>query len=206
MNSRTNTRLKTGNHRPCGWLAGVCCACVLLTMVSCSRGYIPRPYGYPRIQIPDTAYSFFSGDRLPYAFDLSDNAVVIYKTEPGEKYWIDIFYPTLNASIHCSYKPVNGDLAALADDAQKFVYKHASRADAIPEIGFEHPEERVYGVLYELYGHTASPVQFVLTDSVTHFFRGALYFNSAPNQDSIAPVLDYVREDIMRLIESFEWR
>ena len=44
------------------------------------------------------------------------------------------------------------------------------------------------------------------TDSTEHFFRGALYFNCQPNQDSIAPMLDYMREDIVRLMESFEWR
>jgi len=49
-------------------------------------------------------------------------------------------------------------------------------------------------------------VQFVLTDSVDYFFRGALYFDTRPNKDSIAPVLDFIYQDIVTLMESFEYK
>ena len=49
-------------------------------------------------------------------------------------------------------------------------------------------------------------MQFWITDSTTHYVRGALYFNVAPNPDSIAPVDEYIREDIRHLIESFRWK
>ena len=65
---------------------------------------------------------------------------------------------------------------------------------------------KVYGILYDLTGNTASSVQFILTDSVKHFFRGALYFENVPNKDSIAPMSAYIREDVIRLMESFEWK
>ena len=64
----------------------------------------------------------------------------------------------------------------------------------------------MHGILYDLKGNTASNVQFVLTDSTKHFFRGALYFNNVPNKDSIAPMSDYIREDIIHIMESFEWK
>ncbi|MHB9056531.1 MAG: gliding motility lipoprotein GldD, partial [Paludibacteraceae bacterium] len=86
------------------------------------------------------------------------------------------------------------------------VYKHTVRADGITETPFENPGKRVFGILYELTGNTASPVQFVLTDSTKHFFRGALYFDNVPNKDSIAPMSEYVREDIVHMMESFEWK
>ena len=44
------------------------------------------------------------------------------------------------------------------------------------------------------------------TDSVKHYLRGALYFNVEPNKDSLAPVLQFVKEDINVLIESFNWK
>ena len=55
-------------------------------------------------------------------------------------------------------------------------------------------------------GNAASPVQFFISDSIRHFIRGALYFNALPNPDSIAPVSTYVEQDIIRLIESLEWK
>ena len=124
----------------------------------------------------------------------------------GERFWIDINYPELNASVYCSYKPVNGNLIDLLEDTRRIVYKHSVKADGIGEKVFEKPEKNVHGILYDLKGNTASSVQFILTDSSRNFFRGALYFNNVPNKDSIAPMANYIREDIIRLMESFEWK
>ena len=178
----------------------------LLCLNSCKKAYAPKPYGYVRIAIPDTAYHTFDSIGYPYTFHVSDNASVTPKIENNEHYWLDILYPQFKATIHCSYKPIQNNLYELSQESQKFVYKHAQMASAIPEQGYENPDLNVYGVLYEIQGNTASPYQFVLTDSTNHFFRGALYFNSAPNQDSLAPVIDYMRLDIIELIESFSWK
>ena len=181
-------------------------SCLAVITISCNKTYTPKPYGYVRIDIPDTSFSSFSPENYPYCFRLSDNATIEYKTENGEKYWLDILYPRFNARIHCSYKPINNNLYLLTQESEKFVYKHAQMANSIPEQGYENPDKQVYGVLYEIQGNTASPYQFVLTDSTHHFFRGALYFNCTPNQDSLAPVVNYMRTDIVELIESFNWK
>lgn len=176
------------------------------TLIGCRQNVVPKPYGYFRIAIPDTAYTQYAPQGYPYAFSLSDNAVVRPHTHKGDAYWIDIDYAGLNITIHCSYKPVHGNLRALSRDAQEFLYKHATIATSIPEQGFENPDARVWGVYYELNGNTATPIQFYLTDSVRHFFRGAVYCNTIPNQDSLAPVYDYMRADVRRLMESFTWQ
>ena len=119
---------------------------------------------------------------------------------------MDIVYPDFDVRIHCSYKTIEGNLRELSDDAQSFVYKHAGMADAIPEQGFENPGRQVYGVLYALEGNTASPYQFYLTDSLHHFFRGAVYFNCVPQQDSLSPVVNYLEKDVRRIVESFSWQ
>ncbi len=183
----------------------------MLVLVGCKEASVPKPRGYFRIDIPEAEYQDLGqktkdkGQRTPYFFEYSAHAIAEPRQEPGERYWIDIVYPQYNAQIHCSYKPVQGRLRMLSDDAQDFVYKHAGKATAIPEQGFVNEIDRVYGVYYELQGNTASPVQFYLTDSTRHFFRGALYFNCAPNQDSLAPVIDFIREDVRHMMESFQW-
>jgi len=143
---------------------------------------------------------------LPYRFDLPKNARLINRKTVGENYWIDLYYPKLNASIYCSYKPVHGNLINLLEDTRKIVYKHSVRADGIGEKVFENTGKNVHGILYDLKGNTASSVQFILTDSTHNFFRGALYFNNVPNKDSIAPMAKYIREDVIRIMESFEWK
>lgn len=178
---------------------------LLLLSVSCRQSYTPRPYGYYRVTIPAHAYKPVQHQALPYRFDISQLSEATPHPMQGENYWLDIRYPSLKADIHCSYKTITGNLAQLSEDARRFVYAHSDRADNIAEHLFEHPERRVYGILYDLKGNVASPVQFVITDSTRHFFRGALYFETVPNKDSIAPMLEYVREDIVHLMESFEW-
>jgi gliding motility-associated lipoprotein GldD len=108
--------------------------------------------------------------------------------------------------IYLTYKPVENDLNTHLEDSREFVYKHTVMADAIEEIRFENDSLNVYGILYELSGNTASAVQFFLTDSTSHFLRGSLYFNVPPNKDSLAPVIDFIRDDIVYLMESFQWK
>ena len=186
---------------------------MLITCVACNHVSTPKPYAYPRITTPDTAYIPFeisyikhhtSNIKYPYTFALSTNAVVQPRTE--EPYWIDLYYPQLNATIHCSYKPVRHNLRELTNDALDLVYRNANFASAIPEQAYSHPEAHVYGVLFDLEGNTASSCQFFITDSTRHFFRASVYCNCRPNADSLAPVYNYLRTDIVKMIESFEWQ
>lgn len=176
-----------------------------LMLLSCSRPVAPKPYGYYRITLPEHSYQLFEQNSYPYSFLYSSSATIQPVQYENERYWINIVYPTLNASIHCSYKPVRGNLRQLTDDAWEFVFNHAIKASAIPEHAYENPEARTYGVFCELKGNTASPMQFFLTDSTRHFFRGAVYFNCVPNQDSLAPVIEYMQEDVLNLIETLRW-
>lgn len=179
---------------------------LIVTLVSCSNNSVPKPYGYFRVDMPQHEYRTMDTLGLPYKFDMALSANVTNHENKSENFWIDLNYPYLNASIYCSYKPINGNLIELLEDTRHIVYKHSIKADGITEKVFESPERHVYGILYDLKGNTASSVQFVLTDSVRHFFRGALYFNNVPNKDSIAPMSRYIREDIIRMMESFEWK
>lgn len=178
----------------------------LFFLMSCGKTTIPRPYGYFRVDLPLHVYKKFDSVSLPYSFEKSVIAQVKPRIEKGSDYWIDIIYPSLNASVYCSYKPVHNDLINLLEDTRKIVYKHTVRADAIDEKVFENREKHVYGIFYDLTGNTASQVQFILTDSVKHFFRAALYFENVPNKDSIAPMAEYVKQDMIRMMESFEWK
>ena len=179
---------------------------VVLLCVSCTKVSTPKPYGYYRIAIPDTSYvafdTRFSG--WPYTFALSGNAVP--QPRQDEPYWLNIYYPALDATIHCSYKPVRNNLRELSNDALEFVYRNASFANAIPEREYSHPEAKVYGVLFDLEGNTASSCQFFITDSTRHFFRASVYCNCPPNADSLAPVYEYLRKDVIKMVETFEWR
>jgi len=129
---------------------------------------------------------------------------LVADNEKGE--WLNICYPGLNATIYCSYFSMNPAMFVdISEDNRKLVYRHALKANAVTEISFSNSADKVYGVFYNLEGNVATPVQFTLTDSTKNFFRASLLFNNIPNQDSITPTLNFIKEDIKQLMESFRW-
>lgn len=169
--------------------------------------YVPKPRGYYRIDFPKHEYQTVDC-KVPYSFEYPTYATFDLRnsTNAEERYWGDVNFKSLNAKLYLSYKSVSHNLEQYVSDAHNFVYKHTIKADAISETPFDNAENKVYGLLYEISGDAASNVQFYLTDSTRNFVRGALYFNAVPNKDSLAPVLDFLNEDIKHLIESFSWK
>jgi len=60
-------------------------------------------------------------------------------------------------------------------------------------------------VIAELEGEVPSQFQFTITDSSQHFLRGALYFNTKVQNDSLAPAIEYMKLDMMQIINTLEW-
>lgn len=175
----------------------------VILCISCKDEYIPKPKGYFRIDLPEKAYASYS-DVCPFSFEYSVNSMIIYAKK--DSCWVNLYYPQFDAMIYLTYKQVAGQLDKHIDDTHEMAYKHTIKADAINEFFFPYPDKKVYAILYEIKGDAASPVNFYLTDSTENFVRGALYFNVAPNKDSLKPVIDFVTEDIAHLIETFEWK
>jgi len=178
---------------------------LVFMLAACGQNYTPKPYGYFRVYLPAHEYVPFESE-MPFQFENSNIATINKRSEPHEKYWFDLQYPQFNATVHVSYKSINGNFRSLTEDARRFVYKHSVKADNIAETAFNNEAKHVHGILYDLKGNTASNLQFILTDSTRHFLRGALYFDNVPNKDSIAPIANYIRADMVRLMESFEWK
>jgi gliding motility-associated lipoprotein GldD len=180
---------------------------VIFIFGSCSGGdYNPKPRGYFRIDFPERVYNRYEGD-CPYSFMYPGFATISDDdSRIAEPCWINIDFPEFRGRLHISYKSVETDLVDLMEDSRKLAFRHSVKADAIEEKLFINEKDRVYGVMFDIRGNSASAIQFFLTDSTNHFFRGALYFNVHPNKDSLAPVIDYFREDILYLIETFAWK
>jgi gliding motility-associated lipoprotein GldD len=179
---------------------------LFFSVVACNRQETPKPRGYYRISFPTKNYVSLNRP-LPYNFLIPIYAVVtpdIYNL--AEKEWITIEVPANNAQIHISYKKINGDLSRLIEESRGMVYDHVQKASAINQQIFVNREKKIYGTLYTLKGNAASQMQFYLTDSVKNFLRGALYIKELPNYDSLRPVISFLSEDVIKMIETAEWR
>ena len=174
---------------------------------SCGKtDYVPKPEAYFRIDLPEKEYVVLKGD-YPYVFEYPKYAhIVHYEKNAEHPYWMNIVFPDYKAKIHISFDERKSGVNELLEEARRLAYKHTVKADAIGEKTFYDYENRVYGILYDIKGDAASSAQFFLTDSTSRFFRGALYFNAQPNKDSIKPVLNFFKEDIIHLIETLKWQ
>jgi gliding motility-associated lipoprotein GldD len=177
----------------------------------CNEVSVPKPKGYFRIDLPPKEYTIFNQNgqtaNIPLKFEYPVYGIISDKgndhSEPG---WFNIEFPRFKARIYFTYKDVGGDLAGLIEQTYTMnVKNHITKADAINEMVIDDKANRVFGILYDLKGNTASAVQFYVTDSTSHYLRGSLYFESEPNADSLAPVIEFFREDVIHLIETLKW-
>jgi gliding motility-associated lipoprotein GldD len=177
----------------------------LVVVSSCKRHFTPKPRGYPRINFPEHIYSRYN-TFCPFNFEYPRIASIKRdSSKNAEPCWFNIEYPSFKAKVYISYKSINHNLVALLDDSRTFVYNHVSMAEAIDEKVISHPEHNVYGLMYDLKGNAASSFQFFATDSLHHFIRASLYFNTRPNYDSLAPIIAYIRQDMVHMIETMQW-
>jgi gliding motility-associated lipoprotein GldD len=179
----------------------------LFGLFSCEQPYTPKPRGYFRIDLPKKEYILFD-TTFPYSFEYPVYSNITGDPQsPNEKYWINLNFPSFKATVHISYKPVDGNLATYLEDAHTLVTKHIAKADAISDSLIIDRNKNLFGLAYTLEGNgAASPYQFFLTDSSSNFVRGALYFNTVPNNDSLEPVINFIKDDILYLIDTFNWK
>lgn len=179
----------------------------ILLLVSCGDNPTPKPRGYFRINLPEREYILLDSV-YPYSFEYPAYATITKDIHaPAEANWINIDFPRFKGRLHLSYKKVNNNLGQYTEDAHSLVMKHIPKASAIEEVRIVNSDRRVYGLVYDIKGTgAASTYQFYVTDSTSHFLRGALYFSVLPNNDSLAPVIGFIKEDIQHMLETLKWK
>ncbi|MBP7511245.1 MAG: gliding motility lipoprotein GldD [Bacteroidia bacterium] len=181
---------------------------IALFILGCgdSNQTTPRQRGFQRIEFPEKSYSRLKLENCNYSFELPSYAEVKLDPYPNaEECWYNVYYKPFGATLHLSYRHIKDrkDLFKLLNDSREMVFKHVMKADQIVENYIN--SNNVQGIFYELDGSTATNAQFYVTDSTNHFLRGSLYFNGKTNQDSIAPVLKFIKKDMLKLIETLNW-
>jgi gliding motility-associated lipoprotein GldD len=184
----------------------------LILIAACNSDYPYRPRGYFKIALPPKSYQKFDKPGFPYTFEYPIYATIIQDTSffeqrPENPYWINIDFPQFGGRIHLSYKQIGPNkFDSLVNDAFTLSYKqHTYKASAIDPELFTTPNGSS-GVYFNLRGNTATANQFFITDSTRHFLRGALYFAATPNEDSLRPVNQFLRQDVEHLINTVQWR
>lgn len=181
---------------------------LLFVLGSCGSDYLPKPKGYNRIDLPERGFTSLIND-VPYSFEHSVHA----KVEPdsfnlAEKSWINLNYESLGGKVHLTYLALDTDgkdIKTVVNDAINLTAKHQIKAYGIEESMMVTPKGYT-GVVAELSGEVPTQFQFFVTDSTKNFLRGALYFNTAMKNDSLAPAIEYIKVDMIHLINTLEFK
>jgi gliding motility-associated lipoprotein GldD len=172
--------------------------------------FIPKPYGYFRIELPEQSYTKLEG-YFPYSFEHSKYAKVVKNTsQNAEEYWITLKYePTSVAEIHITYKEVKNEpklFMEYVNDAHKITFNeiNTARSSAIDQVIDSKNGNGIVFTISE--GEVPTVFNYWVSDSSTHFLRAAMYVPTSSQNDSLAPILKYTKEDMMHMLETFEWK
>ena len=170
------------------------------------KTHVPKPVGYMRTDLPEHFYEPIDSN-CQYLFNKSTLAA-IETPKPQNACNKNLVYKKFNAKLHLTYVSIdsNKTLYKLIEDSRNFAYGHQVKASAIKTKMVYNPKAQVSGLEYEITGDAASPIQFYVTDSTNHFLRGAVYFSTTPNYDSLKPYIDFIQEDVKELIGSVRWQ
>ena len=169
--------------------------------VACSDNYLPKPRAFLKVDLPEKEYERHDID-CNFSFEKPIYAIF---NSLNQEYFYDLEFPGQNGILHITYLPIKENLLEQIEISRNLAYKHDIIADAISESVYINDKYKVYGLLYDYDGVTATAAQFYLTDSTNHFFRAALYFNTEIT-DSILPINNFLKEDVKHIIETFRWK
>lgn len=202
---------------------------IVFLLFSCNSDFTPKPKEYYQIDFPEKKYQLFDQAGYPYSFEYPVYGKIgkdstLFDDNPDNPYWINIDLPEFNGRIYLSYKTIGGSsiykvkkdigykdsivkntFDGLREEAFKMTYKHSLKASSIDDSSFTLPNG-ISGVYFTVGGNAATANQFYITDSSKHFLRGALYFDAAPNADSLSPVNKFLQEDLKHMISTFHWK
>lgn len=168
---------------------------------------IPRQMAYHRIDFPaKTTYKVFDNYSCPFTFDYPDGGEITRDSK--DSCWVDINFPLYDCKWHLSYR--NGGQTGENrnihfEEHRKIVYKHIQKATQIQNKPFE--VEAGIGTVYEVYGNVGTPMYVFLSDSMGRdIMMGTFYFQTALKNDSLAPVIDYMKGQFSHMLETLEWK
>jgi|TARA_B110000263_G_scaffold247653_1_gene260931 gliding motility-associated lipoprotein GldD len=184
------------------WIKAILFLAVCFLFAACNNNYKPKPRGYNHINFPTTSYeNVFI--KKKYSFDKNTLAKLNINDSLG---WLNLLYNKYGAEVLVTYKPIykKSDLSDYINESYKLINQHNKKAASIKET-FIKTTKGVDAVIIELTGDVPTQFQFITTDSVNHFLRGALYFETATKNDSLAPIIKYIKKDMIHLLNTLRW-
>jgi len=105
-----------------------------------------------------------------------------------------------------TYKKIksNKHLESLFNESFKLISKHKNKASSIVETKIRTLNNKTATII-DIKGEVPTPFQFIITDSTNNFMRAALYFEKPIKGDSLLPVVNYIKKDMLHVLNTLRW-
>lgn len=167
-----------------------------------SQSYQPKPRGFNKIYLPETNYKVEKINDM-FSFERNLFSKISINKELG---WINLSYFNNSAEVLITYKKISSSdhFGKLLGESFKLISQHQKKATSIVETDIITLSGKK-AKLIDIRGEVASPFQFIVSDSTKNFIRTALYFEKTITSDSLSPVIDYIKTDMLHLLNSIHW-
>ncbi len=171
----------------------------------------PKPRAYPYVDFPNKTYRAYHSPACPITFMYPEYAEINQTkpsdTLPGVQCWFNVYYPQFKATVHCSYNAIadNTQFETMVEDAFEIADQVNKRSNFTNEQVVQLPNGSA-ALIFDFEGPAASPIQFFVTDSLNHFFKGSLYYQVAHHPDSLGIITQFIKQDIHQMMSTFQWK
>ena len=172
-----------------------------LIVYSCNNNVnLPKQKAYfaPEFEIPN--YKKISLD-CNYSFNINSQASI--NNIKNCNY--EIYYKNLNAKIFINQIVLSNSIERVVNTFNQKINENSRLSDQIIQSDYFNIDNETYSKLYSFVGNSPSNIQFYLTNQTDKFLTGSLFFETEPNYDSLFPYIDYIRNDIKKMVDSFRW-
>lgn len=190
---------------------------LLLTIIaggvsSCKSGEdntaIPRRHAYPRIEIPIESYSEVDVDGKGLIIAVNEGAIYERRAaDDGDAKFLDVEYPQFNSTIFYTITPVEqSTIENVIANRLERIRLNLGDADA-ELLEFDSPQG-FENKVFVSHGDISTPVQFISTDGRKVVVSGVAFVKdaSAATADSIAPIVELLRRDIVHALKEISMK
>ena len=164
---------------------------------------VPKPHAALALNYPAAQYNDLEPNACAYRFKYNVVSTPVQLSSCSTT----LDYPLLKAKVYVTYFDLsNTSLDTLFMDFEKRLKIFGKGTQRINESTFEDKEKDVLGSCVTLIGDSPSNLHFFATDTKGHFISGSLLFFTAPNYDSLAPSIGYIRNDVQKMLETLRWQ
>jgi len=174
---------------------------LFLFLFSCSNHTIipkPKAFFYNELSVPsyvnyitNCGYSFFIN---------SNNEIDL------ENCNMKIKNSSLNSTLYLSKINIQNNFSLIDSDFSKKINENSKNAFVVKVSEYNDLENKVFAKYFSFIGDAPSNTRFYITDSISIYLTGSLYFDSKPNYDSLLPSIHLLNNDIRKMIQTFKWK